>query len=150
MKRHRSPDAIGEGSSRAKLSKTSSESTATGAETEQLLEDHRELCISVSLRSAKKAARNDPKPLRTDEEWQRIVQTYLNMGDSSSDPSSSQAIGDKDNPRGPDPAGGSSAAADLGLADGQHSAQHCSPVGPAPTAVSRQPSQEGSLDRSDK
>lgn len=61
MKRHRSPDAAGEGSSRAKLAKPSSETTATEAETEQLSESHPKLCITVHLGSATKAARNDPE-----------------------------------------------------------------------------------------
>lgn len=150
MKRHRSPDAVGEGRSRAKLSKASSESAATVAEAEQLSGDHRGPYITVSLRSATKAARNDTKPLRTHEEWQQVFQTYLHTGDPDGDISSPQATEAKDEPRGPDPAGHASAAADLAQADGQRSAGHCSPVGPAPTENSGKPSQEGDLDGSDE
>lgn len=148
MKRHQSPDAVGEGSSRSKKSKTSSESTATGAETEQLSDKPGKLHISVALRSASKALRNDPKPALTDEEWQRNLRTRLDT--SLGDFSSSQVIRDTENPRGPDPTGSVSAAADLGLANGQHSPQHCSPVGSAPTANFGHASGEGSLDKSNK
>lgn len=120
MKRHRSPDAVGEGSSRAKLSKTSSsESTATGAGAEQSSGNHREFCIRVTLRSATKAARNDPEPSQSCEARQREIRKSPDTGDSSSSSSSSQAIGDEETPRGPDPARGSSAAAhdDSGLHD---------------------------------
>lgn len=108
-------------------------------DTEQLLEDHQTLDISVTLRSATKAARNDPKPPLNFEELQRIFETGLDMAGTGGDPSSSQAVGDTENPRVPDPP-----------RDGQHSAQDCTLVGPGPTAHSRQPSREGNPDRSNQ
>lgn len=121
------------------MSKTSSEGLATDIATEQLLENHQTLDISVTLGSATKAARNDPKPQLSFEEWQRTFEAGLDMAGSSGDPSSSQAVGDMGNPRVSDPA-----------PDGQHSAQDCTLVVPAPTAHSRQPSREGNPDRSNQ
>jgi hypothetical protein len=86
----------------------------------------------------------------TDEDRQRIIRKYLDAVHSSSGLSSSQAIGDEENPRIPDPDRDPSAAADLSLADGQHSAQRCSPVGSSPTADSAQPSREESRDGSNE
>lgn len=139
MKRHRSPDASGEGSSRTKLSKTSFESHAMDVEAEQSLESHQTLEISITLRSATKAARNDPKPPLSFEEWQRSFETGSDIAGPSGDPSSSQPIGDMENPR----------FSDLSR-DGQHPAQDCTLVDPAPTAHSRQPSRDGNTDRSNQ
>lgn len=60
MKRHQSSGSAEEGRSRHKCSKTSSKPTPTGTETANLSEIKR--VISVTIRSAAKAARNDPKP----------------------------------------------------------------------------------------
>ena len=116
-------------------------STATGAETDQLSENLQNLEISVSLRSATKAARNDPKPPLPVESIEDEIAQILR------DSSSLQAIGDTENPRGPDQVRASSPAAGPGLVDGQHSATHGSPLGPAPTANSRQLPREGKIDK---
>lgn len=107
--------------------------------TEQLLENHQTFDISVTVRSATKAARNDPKPPLSVEDWQRILNTGLDMADSGGGPSSSQAVGDMENPRVSDSARG-----------GQKSAQDRTLVGPAPTAHARQPSREGNPDISNQ
>lgn len=107
--------------------------------TEQLLENHQTFDISVTVRSATKAARNDPKPPLSVEEWQRIFDTGLDMAGSGGGPSSSRAVGHKENPRVSDPA-----------RDGQNSAQDRTLVGPAPTAHARQLSREGNPDRSNQ
>lgn len=56
MKRHRSPNSAEEGSARAKLPMTSSRSTTAEPQAELRIR------ITVTLRSATKAARNDPLP----------------------------------------------------------------------------------------
>lgn len=144
MKRHRSPDAAGEGSSRAKLAKTPSERTATEDRTDhQLSESHPKLCITVKLRSATKAARNDPKPSSFYEAMYRHIRKSLDTGDLGSGSSSSGAIGDEEDPRRPDPTHDSFEEAYLGLADEQRSAQDRSPADPEPTADPIQASPKG-------
>lgn len=82
------------------MSKTSPEGYATNIKTEQLLKDHQTLDISVTLGSATKAARNDPKPPLSSKEWLRTsIEHFKKMAGSSGDPSSSQAVGDMGNPR---------------------------------------------------
>lgn len=108
-------------------------------EAEQLLATHQTLDIKVTLRSATKAARNDPKHPRSTEEWQRLVKRHLDIADSGGDPIAWRAAVDMENPR----VSGSSR-------DGQHPAQDSTPVGPAPTAHSRQPSRESKPDRSNQ
>lgn len=71
MKRHRSPDSAEERSDRAKASKTLSNSSAGELEARQSLGNdgraRRRIGISVTLRSASKAARNDPKSASPEE-----------------------------------------------------------------------------------
>lgn len=110
-----------------------SESTAKGPNTQQSAETHQEFDITVSLRSAKKAERNDPKPLSVlRREWQQAL--------------GEPAIGDTENPPGPDAAQRSTSAARPDLASRQQSAQDDSAVGPAPTENPRHSSQEGTSD----
>lgn len=141
MKRHHSPVAVGGAGSRAKKTRTASVRTETTAEDQQSSEIHHEIDISVSLRSAKKAERNDPRPRSPlDQACQQILGTS----------GSPRAIGNTNNPRVPDPARKPSPAAQLGLADRQDAAKHGNQVGPAPTANPGQASQEESSDENNE
>ncbi|KAG8161066.1 hypothetical protein KVR01_009330 [Diaporthe batatas] len=151
-KRHRRVGSVGEGARRsAKSAKTAApESTATEQpEAHQLSENHQGLEITVSLRSAKKAERNDPKPLAVLQEERR--QFLLSVGIVDPPPQPATGNTASENPPGPDGSvHGSSTSAEPGLAGGQQSALHGDAAGPAAPANTTGSSREGSFDEQDQ